>query len=222
MSSTSPFAPQTELSGSRDAWSQLGNDHVVADASNHGYVQLWSQDRLYQWMNYYDASQRHYAGGFGYLNIAGRVLSTLYDDRPAGAVTSRTFGSGYYAKSMRVPGISEHDVVYAPFGNASLLLHDVTITNTSKATKSGSYFEYWDVNPEIQAVKQLPRGYLAPVWDRSTQRCQWPSSPTIRTRVRCRSSPAPWALRSPRTTPTRPRSSAPEHAGSQPPWPPGI
>ena len=166
---TSPFAPQSELSGSRDAWSQIGNDHVVADAFNHGYVQLWSQDRLYQWTNYYDAAHEHYAGGYGYLKVGNRVMSTLYDDRPAGAVTGRRFGTGYFYKSMRVPGISEHDVVYAPFGDSPLLLHDVTITNTSRVTKSGSYFEYWDVNPEIQAGKQLPRGYLPPIWNRSTR-----------------------------------------------------
>ena len=99
-----PIAKQPELSGSVDAWSQIGNDHVVADAFNHGYVQLWSQDRLYQWMNYYDASNRHYAGGYGYLNIGGKVISTLYDDRPAGASTDRLFGVGYYAKRTGVVG----------------------------------------------------------------------------------------------------------------------
>ena len=46
---TNPIAQQPELSGNVNAWSQVGNDHVVADAFNHGYVQLWSQDRLYQW-----------------------------------------------------------------------------------------------------------------------------------------------------------------------------
>ncbi|HEV3053521.1 MAG TPA: hypothetical protein VGX45_02620, partial [Solirubrobacteraceae bacterium] len=126
-----PIARQPELAGSTDGWTQVGNDHIVADAFNHGYVQLWSQDRLYQWMNYYDASQRHYAGGFGYLKLGRRVISTLYDDRPSGARTQRRFGVGYYAKSLRVRGVSERDVVYAPFGDDPVLLHDVTITNTS-------------------------------------------------------------------------------------------
>jgi hypothetical protein len=166
---TNPIAKQPELSGSVDAWSQVGNDHVVADAFNHGYVQLWSQDRLYQWMNYYDASHQHYAGGFGYINAGGKVISTLYDDRPAGANTYRRFGVGYYAKGTSAAGLSEKDTVYAPFGDDSLLLHDVTITNTGSATRSGSYFEYWDVNPEVQAGKQLPRGYRSPVWDASTR-----------------------------------------------------
>jgi hypothetical protein len=166
---TDPIAKQPELSGSVDAWSQIGNDHIVADAFNHGYVQLWSQDRLYQWMNYYDASHQHYAGGFGYIKAGGRVISTLYDDRPSGAITDRRFGVGYYAKRTAVPGLSEHDTVYAPFGDDSLLLHDVTITNTSSRPLSGSYFEYWDVNPEVQAIEQIPRGYESPSWDQSSK-----------------------------------------------------
>src|SRR5579884_2942387 len=160
---TNPIAAQPELSGAVDAWSQLGNDHIVADAFNHGYVQLWSQDRLYQWMNYYDSSHQHYAGGFGYLKAGGRVISTLYDDRPADATTLRRFGVGYFAKRTSVPGISERDVVYAPFGDDSLLLHDVTITDTGSQTLSGSYFEYWDVNPEVLAAgNEVPRGYQSP------------------------------------------------------------
>src|ERR1700704_2045313 len=111
---TSPIAPQPELSGNVNAWSQIGNGRVVADASNHGYTQLWSQDRLYQWTNYYDAAHSHYAGGFGYLNLGGRVTSTFYDDRPAGAATTRVFGVGYYEKSTTAPGVSEQDRVYAP------------------------------------------------------------------------------------------------------------
>jgi hypothetical protein len=42
-----PLARQPELGGSTDAQHQIGNDHVVAAAYNHGYVQLWSQDRRY-------------------------------------------------------------------------------------------------------------------------------------------------------------------------------
>ena len=38
---------------------------MVANAYNHGYTQLWSQDRVYQWVNRYSAAQRQFAGGFG-------------------------------------------------------------------------------------------------------------------------------------------------------------
>jgi cellobiose phosphorylase len=166
---TSPIAPQPELSGNVNAWSQIGNDRVVADGSNHGYTQLWSQDRLYQWTNYYDASHNHFAGGFGYLNIAGKVLSTLYDDRAASASTERLYGVGYYEKQTSISGLAEQDRVYAPFGDDSLLLHDVTIKNTSRSAVSGSYFEYWDLNPMVQGVTQFARGYQAPAWDPQTR-----------------------------------------------------
>jgi hypothetical protein len=166
---TSPIAPQPELSGNVNAWSQIGNDRVVATGSNHGYTQLWSQDRLYQWTNYYDASHNHFAGGFGYLNVGGQLLSTLYDDRPSGASTERLYGVGYYQKQTAVKGLSEQDRVYAPFGDDSLLLHDVTIKNTSRKAISGSYFEYWDLNPMIQGVTQFARGYQSPVWNPQTQ-----------------------------------------------------
>jgi hypothetical protein len=165
---TSPIAPQPELSGNANAWSQIGNDRVVATGSNHGYTQLWSQDRLYQWTNYYDASHNHFAGGFGYLNVEGKVISTLYDDRPAAATTERLYGVGYYQRQVAVKGLAEQDRVYAPFGDDSLLLHDVTIKNTSRKAISGSYFEYWDVNPAIQGVTQFPRGYQSPTWDPQT------------------------------------------------------
>lgn len=61
-----PWARQPELYSRpdpTDAWSQVGNDHITADAFNHGYTELWSTDRQYQWANRYDASTRHYAGG---------------------------------------------------------------------------------------------------------------------------------------------------------------
>ena len=74
---------------------QVGNDHIVAAAFNHGYTQLWSQERLPQWANRYDAADRHYAGGFGWLHVGGRTLSTLYLDRPGAGGVERVFGVGY-------------------------------------------------------------------------------------------------------------------------------
>ena len=164
---TDPRARQAELAGSTDAWSQVGNDRFVANAYNHGYVQLWSQDRTAQWMNRYDAEQGHYSGGYGYLNVNGKPISSLYDDRPVGAATTRQFGVGYYGRAMQTSGTDVNDVVYAPFGNDPVLVHDVTITNTTKQTEHVSWFEYWDVNPYLQASGQY-RGLAAPRWNAST------------------------------------------------------
>src|SRR5436309_3094751 len=55
-------ARQPELAGSTLAQHQVGNDHIVAAAYNDGFTQLWSQDRLMQWVNRYDPANEHYAG----------------------------------------------------------------------------------------------------------------------------------------------------------------
>ena len=149
-SATAPQAHQSELDGSTDAWHQLGNDYLVADAHNDGYVQLWSQARAYQWINRYEPSAGHYAGGYGYLRLGGRTISTLYADRPAGARTARDFGSGYFHRRTASKPAAIDENVYAPFGDAPLLLHDVTIKNTSHRRLRASWVEYWDVNPYDQ------------------------------------------------------------------------
>ena len=114
---TSPFAAQAELSGNVNAWSQIGNDHVVADAVNHGYMQLWSQDRLYQWTNHYDAPPDHYAGGFGYMTRGGKVTrrstTTVRRARPLASDLRRRL----LRKTAEFAGLDVHEHVYAPFGN---------------------------------------------------------------------------------------------------------
>ena len=159
-------ARQPELAGSTDAWHQVGNDHVVANAYNHGEVQLWSQDRRFQWVNRRDGAGGHFGGGYGYLRAGGRTISTRYDDRPPGARTVRDFGVGEVHRRLRTAGLDVDEVVYAPFGDDPLLLHDVTIANTSRRTRRVSWFEFWDVNPYDQQTKQ-PRGLEVPRWDRA-------------------------------------------------------
>jgi hypothetical protein len=165
---TDPRARQPELAGNTDAWSQVGNDHIVANAYNHGYVQLWSQDRTAQWVNHYDPANRHYGGGYGYLDVNGTVVSTLYDDRPAGAKTDRLFGVGYLGRRTQTGGVDVNDAVYAPFGDDAVLVHDVTIANTTNHVERVSWFEYWDVNPYLQSVGKA-RGLTSPAWQSSAQ-----------------------------------------------------
>jgi hypothetical protein len=161
-----PGARQPELNGDTAAQHELGNDHIVAAAYNHGYTQLWSQDRLAQWANLYEPSRRHYAGGYGYLNVNGRVLSTMYLDRSPGTAIQRRFGVGYYDRRVQANGIDVHEDVYAPFGDDPLLLHDVTIRNSSRRTERVSWFEYWDVNPYNQYDHEH-RGLASPTWNRA-------------------------------------------------------
>lgn len=161
-----PRARRAELSGSTQAWHQLGNDAIVANAYNDGYVQLWSSLRLYQWVNRYDAANHHYAGGYGYLRSGGQTVSTLWLDRPAGAAALRRFGVGYFERGTQGAGLEITECVTAPFGEATGLVHEVTIHNPGAADRAASWWEYWDVNPAIQAAgRAVPIGLRAPVYD---------------------------------------------------------
>src|SRR6185369_8216879 len=162
-----PRAQQPELGGGTEAQHQVGNDHIVAAAFNHGYTQLWSQDRLQQWANRWDPANRHYAGGFGWLLVDGQAHSTLFLDRPVGATVERDFGVGYVRKALHTDGIDVEQVTYAPFGDDPLLLDDVTITNTTAAPKTVSWFEYWDASPFDQSAG-VGRGVGTPAWDPAT------------------------------------------------------
>ena len=157
-------ARQPELHGRTAAQHELGNDHDTAAAFNDGYTQLWSQDVLAQWANRFVPAARHYAGGYGYLNVGGRVLSTLYLDRPRGSALERRFGIDYYERQLHARGIEVREDVYAPFGNDPLLMHDVTIHNATDHPLRLSWFEYWDVNPFNQAT-HTPIGLSRPRWD---------------------------------------------------------
>jgi hypothetical protein len=161
----SRLAAQPELAGAKRAQHQVGNDHIKGMAWNGGYTEFWSQDRLSQWANLYQPSNRHYAGGYGYLNIDGKPYSTLYLDRPADSGFTRTFGVGYYRRTLHVRGIAVSETVYAPFGNSPVLLDDVTLTNHSARSRRVAWFEYWDVNPYDQSTGfQRNIGLQRPVW----------------------------------------------------------
>lgn len=112
-----PAAHQPQLDGATRAQHQVGNDHIKGMAYNDGYTQFWSQDRLAQWANLYEPQLRHYAGGYGYLKLGSRTISTPYLDRPAHAHTERDFGVGYYHRRLDVDRVSIAENVYAPFGN---------------------------------------------------------------------------------------------------------
>jgi hypothetical protein len=161
---TAAAAAQPELNGVRDAWHQLGNGRIVADAFNHGYTQLWSQDRLFQWANHYEPTGNHFAGGYGYLRVDGKVHSSLYLDRDPGTRPTRDFGIGYTSRDTSAAGVDVHERVYPPYGDDPLLLHDVTLHNTTASAKPVSWFEYWDVNPYFPGPHSH-LGLAAPVYD---------------------------------------------------------
>jgi Glycosyl hydrolase 36 superfamily, catalytic domain len=162
-----PNARQPELGGATRAQHQVGNDNIKGMAVNDGYTQFWSQDRLMQWANLFQPSSRHYAGGFGWLRLGHRVVSTLYLDRPPGSAFERDFGVGYYRKRLQADGVQVAQIVYAPFGNAPALLDQVTVRNVSRAAVRAAWFEYWDVNPYDQTTGETGnRGLSRASWNR--------------------------------------------------------
>jgi hypothetical protein len=167
---TDPNAKQAELAGGTQAQHQLGNDRIKGMAFNDGYTQFWDQDLLSQWANLYQPSDRHYAGGYGYLNVDGKVGSTLYLDHPTDEQFQRSFGVGYYRKQVTFAGVRVREDTYAPFGNDPVLLDNVTLTNTTGKTLTTSWFEYWDVNPFDQSLQDnSTRGLLSPSWNAATR-----------------------------------------------------
>jgi hypothetical protein len=149
---TAPEAAQPELAGKREAWHQVGNDRILGFGFNRGWFQLWSQARVYHWVNLAEPEQGQYGGGYGYLRVGGRTLTTLYDDLPADAGMTRRFGTGYYERDLPARPVSVRERVYAPFGDDSILLHDVILHNHSDSAVPATWFEYWGANP----VQQLP------------------------------------------------------------------
>ena len=116
-----PRARRSELedvADPTDAWSQLGNDHVVANAYNHGYTQLWSQDRVYEWVNRYSAARTPVRRR---LRLAARGRA---DDQHALSPTVRRSAHrarlrrpGTRAGRIAVAGSRSDEHVYAPFGD---------------------------------------------------------------------------------------------------------
>ncbi len=157
-----------QVGGASEFEHQIGNDHIVADASPQGYVSLWSQDRLYEWVNHYDSGNKHYSGGFGYLNVNGKVFSDLSSGKSGQPAVSSTFGVGYSKKVMTASNVHVSDIVFAPFGNDPVLLDDVTLENKTTSKLNATWYEYFDVNPYF-VTSSTNRGFSSPSYDPSTK-----------------------------------------------------
>ena len=106
---------------------QVGNDRVVAAASNYGYVQVRQDEGSPKFLNDYSPERSQYGGGIGYLTDGRVVLSTFY---PGNAKTfDRIFGVGYLRKKVASGDYAVDQVIFAPFGDDPLLISQVTIAN---------------------------------------------------------------------------------------------
>lgn len=120
---------------------QVGNDRIVAIASNYGHVRVRQDEGAPKFLNDYAPDHGAFAGGFGYLADGQSVLSTFY---PGSAKSfSRIFGIGYFRKKVASEGYTVDQVIFAPFGDDPVLISQVKVTNNGAAESQLRWIEYW-------------------------------------------------------------------------------
>lgn len=120
---------------------QVGNDRIVAIASNYGHVRVRQDEGAPKFLNDYSPDRGAFAGGFGYLTDEKIMLSTLYPG--TGKSFDRIFGVGYFRKQVSSDAYSIDHVIFAPFGDDPVLISQVKITNRSAAEAQLRWVEYW-------------------------------------------------------------------------------
>ncbi len=120
---------------------QVGNDRLVAVASNFGHVQVRQDEGSPKFLNDQDPEHGIYAGGFGYLIDGKTALSTYYPGQ--GTSFERIFGMGYYQKIVKGDGLVADQVIFAPFGDDPVLISQTKILNNRKEAVDLRWIEYW-------------------------------------------------------------------------------
>ncbi|HEY1766591.1 MAG TPA: hypothetical protein VGG26_03015, partial [Terracidiphilus sp.] len=120
---------------------QVGNDRIIAIASNDGHVRVRQDEGSPKLLNDYVPENSQFGGGIGYLVSAGESLSTLYSGNSASF--ERIFGVGYFRKRVTGKNLHIDQVISAPFGDDPVLLSQVTIDNRGAAAASLRWVEYW-------------------------------------------------------------------------------
>lgn len=124
-----------------DHWHQVGNDRLVALASNYGYIQVRQDEGSPKLLNEFDPDHGQYAGGFGYLIDRNQYISTFYPGN--GDFFERIFGIGYIRKRVSGIGLIVDQVVFAPYGDDPLLISRITVKNNRNKPADLRWIEYW-------------------------------------------------------------------------------
>lgn len=120
---------------------QVGNDRIIALASNSGVVRVRQDEGGPRILNDYDPDAHQYGGGLGWLTDGHESLSTYYAGGDPGF--ERHFGIGYFRKRVANHGNAIDQVIFAPFGDDPVLVSQVRITNKGAAPASLRWIEYW-------------------------------------------------------------------------------
>ena len=128
-----------------DQFHQVGNDRLIAVASNYGYVQVRQDEGAPKFLNDFCPERGQYGGGIGFLTDGNSVLSTYY---PGHAESfHRIFGIGYFRKQVQSRQFAVDQVVFAPFGDDPVVISQVKIVNRSDRKASLRWIEYWGCQP---------------------------------------------------------------------------
>ena len=120
---------------------QVGNDRIVAIASNHGHVRVRQDEGAPKFLNDFAPERGCFAGGFGYLTDGRATLSTFYTGNSDSF--DRDFGIGYFRKKVSGHGYAIDQLIFAPFGDDPVLLSQVTISNAGPSVANLRWVEYW-------------------------------------------------------------------------------
>jgi Glycosyl hydrolase 36 superfamily, catalytic domain/Glycosyltransferase family 36 len=120
---------------------QVGNDRLIAAVSNYGFVQVRQDEGSPKFLNDYAPGHGRYGAGIGFLTDGKTVLSTFYPGH--GESFERTFGEGYYRKTVKGSGYEVDQAIIAPFGDDPVLISRVKVTNRSGERARLRWVEYW-------------------------------------------------------------------------------
>ena len=136
---------------------QVGNDRVVAIASNYGHVRVRQDEGAPKFLNDFAPARGQFAGGFGYLTDGKAVLSTYY---PGNAKSfERTFGVGYFRKRIASDDYGIDQVIFAPFGDDPVIISQVTVANHGKIEANLRWIEYWGCQQYQFSFRSFMQGF---------------------------------------------------------------
>ena len=120
---------------------QVGNDRVVAVASNYGHLRVRQDEGAPKFLNDFAPERGYYGGGLGYLTDGKTYLSTFY---PGNASSfDRLFGVGYFRKKVRLGNYTIDQLLFAPFGDDPVIVSQVMIANAGPERSDLRWIECW-------------------------------------------------------------------------------
>ncbi len=124
---------------------QVGNDRIIAIASNYGHIRVRQDEGSPKFLNDFDPEMSQFGGGLGYLTDGEELLSTYYDGSSTGF--ERIFGIGYYRKKIASRSYAVDQVIHAPFGDDPVLISQATVSNHKNTPVTLRWVEYWGCQP---------------------------------------------------------------------------